>query len=80
MAVQGLCCCAGFFSSLSERGLLSSCGAQASHCCGFSCRAWALGTQASVFVVPGLSCSTAREIIPDQRWNLCKADSLPLNH
>ena len=28
----------------SEQGLLSSCGARASHCCGFSCcRAWALG-------------------------------------
>ena len=28
----------------SEQGLLSSCGARASHCCGFSCcRAWAVG-------------------------------------
>ena len=32
------------FSSCSEQGLLSSCGAWASHCGGFSCcRAWALG-------------------------------------
>ena len=32
------------FSSCSKWGLLSSCGAQASHCGGFSCcRAWALG-------------------------------------
>ena len=29
-----------------DQGLLSSCGAQTPHCCGFSyCEAWALGTQ-----------------------------------
>ena len=34
----------GLFSGFSERGLLSGCGAQASHCDDFSCcRAWALG-------------------------------------
>ena len=34
----------GLFSSCSKRGLLFSCGAQASHCGGFySCQAWALG-------------------------------------
>ena len=39
LAVLGLCC-----------------GVQASHCGGFSCcGAWALGTRASVVVVPGLS-------------------------
>ena len=33
----------GFFSSRGEQGPLSSCSAQAFHCCGFSCcRAWAL--------------------------------------
>ena len=33
----------GLISSWGELGLLSSCGAQASHCNGFSrCRAWAL--------------------------------------
>ena len=32
------------------------CGAQASHCTGFSCfRAWALGARASVVVARGLS-------------------------
>ena len=37
----------GVFSSCSEQGLLSGCGAQVSHCGGFSCcRAWALGLQA----------------------------------
>ena len=80
MVVLDLCCCAGFFSSRSERGLFSSCGAQAPHCSGSSCSAWALGMQASVFVAHGLICSTAREIVPDQGWNLCKVDSLPLSH
>ena len=37
MAVLGLPCCVGLFSSYSKQGLLSSCGAQAPHCCGFSC-------------------------------------------
>ena len=38
LAVLGLCCFAWTFSSCSKRGLLSDCGAQASHCSGFSCR------------------------------------------
>ena len=43
LALLGLSC-AGFFSSCSEQGLLSSCSVMASHCGGFSCcRAWALG-------------------------------------
>ena len=46
MAALGLCCCAWGFSSCSEQGLLSSCGAQASHYGDFSCwGAWALGAQ-----------------------------------
>ena len=45
----------GFFSRCGERGPLSSCGAQSSHCSGFSCcRARALGMQASVAVTSGL--------------------------
>ena len=44
LAVLGLHCCTDFFSCCGERGLLSSSGAQASHCGGFSgCRAQALG-------------------------------------
>ena len=44
------------FSSSGEWGLLSSCGALASHCGGFSCcRAWTLGHSGSVVVVHGLS-------------------------
>ena len=35
----------GLFPSCEEQGLLSGCGVQASHCCGFSCcGAWALGS------------------------------------
>ena len=42
MAVLGLCCCVGFFSSCIEQWLLFSCAAQTSHCDGFSCcRGWA---------------------------------------
>ena len=41
----GLCCCIWAFSSCWEWGLLSSCGALASHCLGFSClRGQALGS------------------------------------
>ena len=44
LTVLGLPCCAWAFSSCSEQGLLSSCGAWASHCGGFSrCGARALG-------------------------------------
>ena len=53
----GLCYCAQAFSSCGERGQLSSCGAWASHCCGFSCcRAQAPGhAVSSVVAVHGLS-------------------------
>ena len=45
-----LCCCTQTWSSFSKWGLLSSCGAWASHCGGFSSfKAWA-----SVVVVDGL--------------------------
>ena len=45
----------GLFSSCGELRLLSSCGAQASHCGGFSrCGAEALGAWGSVVVAPGL--------------------------
>ena len=50
----------------------SSCGAQAPHCSGFlCCRAQALGSQASVVVVHGLSCPEACGIFPDQGLNSC---------
>ena len=43
MAILGLRCCSRAFSSCIEQELLSRCGAQASHCHGFSCGAQALG-------------------------------------
>jgi len=50
LAVLGLCCRVQAFSRCGEWGLLSSCGAQASHCDGFSgCRAQALGCAVSQF-------------------------------
>ena len=45
----------GLFSSYGYWGLLSRCGVQAAHCCGFSCcGAQALGMQASVVSTPRL--------------------------
>ena len=81
MVALDLHCCVLALSSCSERGLLSGCGAQASHCGGFSCcGALVLGSQASVFAAPGLqssgsvvvvhglSCPAAggRVVFPDQ--------------
>ena len=37
LAALGLQCCLRAFSSYGDQGLLSSCGARASHCGGFSC-------------------------------------------
>ena len=48
------------------------CGAQASHCSGFSCcRAWSLGAQASVVVVCGLSSCGLRAL--EHRLSSCGA-------
>ena len=56
----------------SESGLLSSCGAGASHRGGFSCwGAQTLGAWASVVVALGLSCSAACGILLGQGSNLC---------
>ena len=97
MAALGLHCCTQAFLQLWRAGATLHCGARASHCSGFSCGgARALGARASVVVVRGLqstgsvvvahrlSCSTAREIFPDQGLNPCplhwQADSQPLHH
>ena len=59
-------------NGLRRAGATLRCGAQASHCGGFSCcRARALGARASVVVECGLSCSAACGIFPDQGLNLC---------
>ena len=62
--------------------LVSSCGAQASHCRGFSCRVYALSAQALVaadrglwsvglvVVAHGLCCPAACGTVPDQGLNL----------
>ena len=55
LAVLGLHCCVQTFSGCGVRGLLSSCGAWASHCCGFSREAWAQGMWASAVAAQGLS-------------------------
>ena len=55
------------FSTCSRLGLLSGCGAWASHSSGFSC----FRTRALVVVARGLSCSSARGIFPDQGSNPC---------
>ena len=55
LVVLGLHHCAWAFSTCGEQRLLSSCGAWASHCSGFSCcAAQVLGTQASVVAARGL--------------------------
>ena len=60
MAVLGLRFCARAFSSCGKREATLHCGAQASHCGGFSCcGARALGMRASVVAAHGLnSCGT----------------------
>ena len=62
----------GVFSNCSEGGLLSSCGAQASHCSSFSCcRAQALGVQASIVTAHGLSSYGSQAL--GHRLNSCGA-------
>ena len=56
LAVLCLRCCVWAFSSCGKWGLCFRCGAQPSHCSGFSyCGAWALGVRPSVVVAHGLS-------------------------
>ena len=59
LAALGLHFCAPALSSWGEQGLL------------FSYRMRALGYSGSVLVACRLSCPAAREILPDQGWNLC---------
>ena len=80
----GLHGCAGS-SWLQRRGLLSRCGAWASHCSGFSsCGAQAWGRVGSPVVAHGLHYSEVRGIFPDQTLSPCslrwQPDSYPLYH
>ena len=59
------------FSLVAESGATLRCGAQASHCGGFSCGAWALGTRASVVVAHGLSSCGTRAL--GHRFSSCGA-------
>ena len=58
------------FLQLRRAGATLCCSARVSHCSGFSfCGAQALGVQASVVVVHGLSCSVACGMFLDQGSN-----------
>ena len=60
------------FLQLRQVGVTLRCGAQASHCGGFSCcRAWALGVWASVVVARGLSSCGLRAL--ERRLSSCGA-------
>ena len=61
-AAPSLHCCAQGFSNCNEWVLLYSCSVRASHCDGFSCRAWAWGAWATVVAAHGLRCSMSRGI------------------
>ena len=63
MAVLGLHCCAWAFSSYGEQGLLFVEVHRLLIAVASRCRAWALGSQASVVVARGLSsCVVARAL------------------
>ena len=63
--------CMWTFSGCGKAGAALLCSAQ-TYRGGLSfCGTWALGAQASVVVVPGLSCSETCGTFPDQESNLC---------
>ena len=89
LAVLSLCCCTGF-ALVVWVGLLSSAGAQASHCSGLFCGAWVLGAWASVLVAHGLricsswavehklnSCSTWILLLQGM-WDLLRPETEPV--
>ena len=82
LAVLGLRCCVGFFSSYSGRGLLSGCSMRVSH--RFSLVQHRLQRTGSVVVVHRLCCSRVCRIFLHQGSNPCllnwEADSLPMSH
>ena len=71
MAALGLRCCTWASSLVAASGATRRCGAQASHCGGFSL--WNTGSRCagSVVVAHGLSCSSACGIFPDQGLHPC---------
>ena len=71
LAALDLCCCEQAFSSCSEQGRLSSCGAWAPHCSGFPCCGLALEHVGSVVATQRLSYSVACGNFPGQELNPC---------
>lgn len=72
LATLGLHRCVWALSSCDEWVLLSSCGAQASRCSGFTaCEFQWLQRMGSAVVAHGLTCLVARGIFLDQGWDLC---------
>ena len=71
LAVLGLCCCM-WLSLVAVSGATLRCGAQASHCGGFSCcGARTVGSQASVVVAHGLSSCGSWAL--ERRFSSCGA-------
>ena len=71
--------CAGFLQ-LQRAGATLCCGAWAPHCSGFSCcRAWSLGTRASVVVArrPS-SCGTRAQLLRGM-WDLPRPGLVPMS-
>ena len=85
LAVPALCRSVWTLSSCSERGLLSSCSAQASHSDGSSCcRAQALGyvgfgTCSNQALECWLSSCGIRAYLPGSMWNLPEAGIKPVS-
>ena len=92
LAALGLCCCARAFLQMWRVGATICCGAQASHCRGFSCcRGRALGARASVFAARrlsscgsralerGLSSCGARAQLLRGMWNLPRPGLKPVS-
>ena len=83
LAALGLHCCTQVFSSCGKQGLLSSCGAQASHCNGVSCRrAGALGhadfsSCASQALKFGLS--KYKDLVAHGMWNFPRPGIKPMS-
>ena len=81
LVALGLCCCVSTLSSCRERGQVSNCSVQASHCGGFSCcGARALGVQVQklghmgVVALQHVGSSQTRDPL---HW---QADLYPLHH
>ena len=86
LAALGLHCCLWAFSSCWQWGLLSGCGAQASHCRRFSCcrtqalRACGLSSSSLRALQHGLSSCGSQTQLPLGVWNLPGPGIEPVSH